>query len=143
MLFSFYDDQLYKIVVDYDARRTQGMTEADMVAAISSTYGVASISASKAARTATPYGQSDRPLTIWADNGYTVVLYRMSYQNAFRLVVSSAKLADQARVAELEAARLDRVEAPAREAERQRKQIDESRASEEEARRLNLPGFKP
>ena len=37
--FGFYDDQLFRIVVDYDRLRTEGMTEADMVGAISETYG--------------------------------------------------------------------------------------------------------
>ena len=37
--FGFYNDQLFRIVVDYDRLRTEGMTEADMVGAISETYG--------------------------------------------------------------------------------------------------------
>ena len=37
--FGFYDDQLFRIVVDYDRLRTEGMTEADMVGAFSETYG--------------------------------------------------------------------------------------------------------
>ena len=32
--FGFYNDQLFRIVVDYERLRTDGMTEADMVAAI-------------------------------------------------------------------------------------------------------------
>ena len=37
--FGFYNDQLFRIVIDYDRLRTEGMTEADMVEAISETYG--------------------------------------------------------------------------------------------------------
>lgn len=37
--FGFYDDQLFRIVVDYDRLRTEGMTEADMVMAFSESYG--------------------------------------------------------------------------------------------------------
>ena len=37
--FGFYDDQLFRIVVDYDRLRTEGMTEADMVGAISAMDG--------------------------------------------------------------------------------------------------------
>jgi hypothetical protein len=38
--FSFYNDRLFRIVVDYDRDRTEGMTDADMVEAISAVYGV-------------------------------------------------------------------------------------------------------
>ena len=36
IVFSFYNDQLSKMVVDYDHERTAGMTDADLVDAISS-----------------------------------------------------------------------------------------------------------
>src|SRR5690242_5744481 len=39
ILFSFYDDQLTQIVVDYDPEQTAGMTDADLAEAISTQYG--------------------------------------------------------------------------------------------------------
>ena len=39
LVFSFYEDQLFRIVIDYASDRTEGMTEADMVAAVSHVYG--------------------------------------------------------------------------------------------------------
>ena len=39
IVFSFYDDQLFRLVIDYDRDRTEGMTDADMIEAISSAYG--------------------------------------------------------------------------------------------------------
>ena len=39
IVFSFYADQLFKLVVDDDRDRTEGMTDADMVEAISTRYG--------------------------------------------------------------------------------------------------------
>jgi hypothetical protein len=144
MVFDFYNDQLYKIVVDYDARRTEGMSQADVVAAISSTYGVASIPGLKATRAAeVQYGEQDLALAKWGNTEYTLTLFRVSYQSAFRLLVSSTKLADLARVAGLEAVRLDTLEAPQREIARQRKEADAARTTEAEAKRVNLPGFRP
>src|SRR5690348_10017862 len=35
VLFSFYNNQLFRIVVDYNNDRTEGMTEADMIQALS------------------------------------------------------------------------------------------------------------
>src|SRR4030095_3660778 len=39
IVFSFYNDQLSKMAVDYDTDRTAGMTDADMSDAISTKYG--------------------------------------------------------------------------------------------------------
>ena len=39
IVFSFYNDQLSKMVVDYDRDRTAGMTDADVIDAISAEYG--------------------------------------------------------------------------------------------------------
>ena len=39
IVFSFYNDQLFKLAIDYDRQRTAGMTAADMAAALSETYG--------------------------------------------------------------------------------------------------------
>ena len=43
ILFSFYNRQLYKIVVTYDSTATQGLTAADMVRVFSATYGAATL----------------------------------------------------------------------------------------------------
>ncbi len=50
--FSFYNDRLFRIVVDYDRDRTEGMTDADMVEAISAVYGVSAARAAGPARVA-------------------------------------------------------------------------------------------
>jgi hypothetical protein len=47
IVFSFYDNQLSKMVVDYDHDRTDGMADADMIDAISTAYGPALKSALK------------------------------------------------------------------------------------------------
>ena len=39
IMFSFYNDQLSKMVVDYDHERTTGLTDADLIDAISVDYG--------------------------------------------------------------------------------------------------------
>ncbi len=45
VLFSFYNGQLFRMVVSYDRDRTEGLTAEDMVAAISETYGLARLRA--------------------------------------------------------------------------------------------------
>src|SRR5712692_3960831 len=41
VVFSFYDGELFRIVVDYDRYETEGLTADDFVDAISATYGPA------------------------------------------------------------------------------------------------------
>src|ERR1051326_5106201 len=41
VLLSFYNSQLFRIVANYDRYRTEGMTDEDMIDAISATYGAA------------------------------------------------------------------------------------------------------
>ena len=41
VLFSFYNDALFQMVVNYDDYRTEGLTDEDMIEAISAKYGTA------------------------------------------------------------------------------------------------------
>jgi hypothetical protein len=41
IVFSFYNDQLFRLVIAYDRQRTDGMTSGDMIEALSQTYGSA------------------------------------------------------------------------------------------------------
>jgi hypothetical protein len=68
---------------------------------------------------------------------------RVSYQNAFKLVVSSTRLAELARVAGLESVRLDAIEAPQREIARERQEAADAHTAEDKAKQVNLPAFKP
>jgi len=143
MVFSFYDDQLYKIIVDYDVRRTEGMVQADVVAAISAAYGAPSLPSKTSRTPEIRYGDADRLLATWTRPDYALTLFRVSYQNAFRLVVEATTLAARAQVARREAVRLDALEEPQREIARQREEAEAERSATEQAKRANLPAFRP
>jgi hypothetical protein len=144
MLFRFYDDQLFRVIVDYDRDRTAGMTEADMIEAITATYGLASRPLPRSGRIpAVQYGAPDKPLAIWGDTQYSITLLRVAYPETFRLVVSFTRLDNLARTASAEAVRLDASEAPQREIERQKKEADEARAAQEKAKIENKAVFRP
>jgi hypothetical protein len=144
IVFSFYKDQLFRLVIDYYQNRTEGMTDADMIEAISSTYG----SISKASlRTRVPSSQvaqeSGTSVARWGDADYSVVLYRSSYASGFRMIVTSLRLEGLARTAEARALRLDELDAPKREIARQKKEADDTRAAQEKARLANKAAFRP
>jgi hypothetical protein len=144
ILFHFVDDQLFRVVVEYDPDRTEGMTDADMVAAISQEYGAPSKAPAKApASDLVSADQTGTRLAHWGDASYSVILYRSSYAAGFRLVVASTRLEAAARAAEARAVRMDEVEAPARDVARRKKQADDARAAEEKARDKNKAAFRP
>lgn len=141
--FSFYNDRLFRIVVDYEQDRTEGMTDADMVEAVAAVYGVPAKRPSGPVRAASRIeAESGTPLARWAAD--TVVLYRTSsHRGAFRLIVTEPTLDDLARKATIQAARLDEQEAPRREVARLKKEQDDVRAAAEKARIANKKVFRP
>lgn len=143
MVFSFYDDQLFKVVVDYDRRRTEGLTAADLIDAIAVTYGPPSKPLAKASRAAQVDRVADVPLATWGDSEYSVTLLRVVYPETYKLIVASTGLETLARAAATEAVRLDTREAPQREIVRKQKEIDDALAAEQKMKTENKAVFRP
>jgi len=142
--FSFYNDQLYRVVVDYDRQRTDGMTDGDVIAAISQMYGPPVKQAAKRASTAAASFDSDAiAISRWEGADYAVGLYRAVYATTFRMIVTSPRLEALARTADAQSLRLDAREAPQRELARQKKEVDDARATQEKARTVNKATFRP
>ncbi len=145
ILFSFYNDELFRMVVNYDSDRTFGLTNDDMVRAISASYGTATQPAAKmiSFTSAQGYNESEKVVARWEDSQYSFNLFRSSSQPRFGIVVFSKRLDALARLAVVNAIRLDEREAPQREIERQKKEAQENRAAEEKARLANKANFRP
>jgi hypothetical protein len=146
--FSFYDDQLFRIVVDYAHERTEGLTRADLIEAISAIYGTPIVRTSRAAGAGRVVSRlesdSGSPVAAWGDAGHSVTLYQMStYGAAFRMILTDSRLEALARKAETQAVRLDEQEAPQREIARQKKEQVDGRAAAEKARMANKGVFRP
>ena len=145
VLFSFYNGELFRMVVSYDPDRTQGLTNDDMVGAISAAYGIPTRPAAKTITfsSAQGYNETEKVLARWEDAQYSINLFRSSYQSHFGMVVFSKRLDAIARLAIVNSIRLDQQEAPQREMERQKKEAQENRALEEKARLANKTNFRP
>jgi hypothetical protein len=146
IVFSFYNDRLFRLAVDYDKERTEGMTAADMVAALSATYGAPLKRTGRVPPRVVSRleAESGAVLARWGDAEQLVALYRSSmYGTSFRLIVTESRLDDLARKAEAQAIRLDLQEAPGREIERQNKELEDGRAAKEKARVANKAAFRP
>jgi hypothetical protein len=143
--FSFYNDQLFRVVVDYDRDRTAGLTDADMIEGISQAYGP---SAKPVAKKPSMLGIGAEPesgsvISRWEGTDYTVALYRSTYSTTFRMIVTMPRLDALARSADAQALKLDAREAPQREVARQKKEADDARTSLEKARAANKATFRP
>jgi hypothetical protein len=146
IVFSFYDDQLFRLVISYDRHRTDGLTDGDMIEAISQTYGVALLQSSSTNVPGLPTSlaaEFGRPIALWGDADYAVALYRSSFVSEFRVVVTSPRLDALAQTATAEAIRLDERDAPQREADRKQKEAEDTRTAREKARLANKATFKP
>jgi hypothetical protein len=147
--FSFYNDQLFRIVANYDRKRTEGLTDADLIEAMTTTYGAPQslppVRTTRTSHQSLQNGNTDEGQVIarWEDADSTVTLLRTRYPAEVSLVVLSKRLTALAQSAELEAARLDRLEAPRREAARLQQEADEVRVSAAKARPANKAIFKP
>ena len=139
IVFSFVDDQLFRMTVVYDRSRTSGLTNTDMIAALTDMYGAAT----SPTKTSADAVLGMTVLAEWQQADAGVVLRRSQYNEAFSLVITSWPLEAIARKAQTTALMLDAREAPAREAELARKRADEQRQAEELARTANKKVFKP
>jgi len=145
LIFSFYNDRLFQIVVDYGRDRTEGLTDGDMFDAISAVYGPRIAPARRLAGVQSQLEiESGSPVARWADVNHAVVLYHTSsYGETYRLIVTDAAVAGLARKAASQAVRLDDQEAPQREIARQKKERADARAAADKARSANKGVFKP
>jgi hypothetical protein len=142
VVFSFYNGELYRIVINYDRYEIEGLTAEDMVNAISVTYGAARPTVPvKAAQDR--YGDQQDAIARWQDPQYCFDLIRSAYGRGFSLIGVMTKLDSPAQAAMLEAKRLDDLEAPQREAVRVASEQEAARDKLEKARLLNKPRFRP
>ena len=143
--FRFYDDQLFSIVVVYEARLVEGMTSADIIDAVSTVYGPAMVTPASQPAAAIPSGSinSSTPIARWQSSDHEFTLMREVYPATFRLLGVSKQLGIAARAAEMEAVRLDKQEAPKRLAEQAAADAERKRTAADKTRATNKGEFRP
>jgi hypothetical protein len=137
---SFYNRTLYKMEVTYDSDATAGLTAADMIGAISASYGTATkVTDDVAPHSGATYGAAEPAVAQWEDGRYSVTLSRDSFLSTFQLIVVSRQLNVQAEASVVEAAKQEREDAPQNEIARGKKAADDL----ETERQTNLKAFRP
>jgi hypothetical protein len=142
--FDFYNGALARIVVGYDPVQVQGLTAEDIAEAISHVYGRPSLVSTTVVISEPGRREETRPvLARWENPEYTYSLFSAPYGSSFGIVAVSKRLDLMATVADREANRLDELEAPLREAERQKKVDQDLQAARDKARLTTKPNFRP
>ena len=147
VILRFYEGELFLITVSYDRYGTEGLTTADMIAAISATYGLATEPAAAVKSMHRGYADMEDVIAEWQDLQYRFLLILTSdgpgYGPRFRMVGVLKRLETQAHAAMLEANRLDDQEATRHDAALRANEEEAHRLKLEETRLINKPKFRP
>ena len=140
-VFSFCDDALYQIVINYDRDRMDGLTDRDIIESLASVYGEPLL---KSAKNRPAAALPDTVvLAQWDSPGSSMTLLRGSFSTDFQLVLLSKALSTRAQGAIREAGRLDAIEAPGRELEERKKEVADATAARDKVRTTNKAAFRP
>jgi hypothetical protein len=141
--FTFWNGQLYKMVVSYAGHRTTGLTPRDMIDALSAKFGVASNPGGSVTlgETASSERVEDqvKVLAHWGDEASSIELVQSPYDSNYQLLIHSKHLDAIAQAAWIEGARLDALEAP----QREKNQEQEAQNELAKSRALNKGNFRP
>jgi len=144
---TFYNDQLFRITITYDQSRTDGMTNSDVIEAVSATYGLAVVPPTPRATPHSSQSSSrNEAITIarWANGDRTLTLSRSMFPVVFRLVMVSTTLNDLAEASLAEAVSPDEAdEALQREDDRRQKELADAIVDQDRARLRNKAAFHP
>jgi len=144
VVFTFYEGQLSRMVIEYDRQRTEGLTADDFVEALAGQYGPARRPAAPLMVSVSNGSYlSDEIIASWQDSRFALTLFRPSYQSNFGLMLVERRLDNLSSQATEQAARLDAQEAPQRDKERRLAQGEEERIRLAKARETNKGAFRP
>jgi len=142
VLFTFYNGELYRILVTYNSQATKGLTAEDMVEALSTQFGVPTRPHSTISfPTNELYSSTEIVIARWEDSRYSFNLFRSSFLNtSYGLVMFSKGIDTQVRTAFAESLKQGRqAEDSAQEIARLKSEAD----SLEAARQKNKENFRP
>lgn len=144
MTFSFYNDSLYLVIVNYDRDRTEGLTNQDIIESISTTYGAPVLATARTRGTPPAEAAADSVvLAQWETADSRLTLVRGSYMPDYQLILISKSLSALARTAVRESVKLDAIEAPSRAAEQRKKEAGDAAVALHKARVANKAAFRP
>lgn len=114
VVFSFFNGNLFRMVVSYDYYRTEGLTDDEMIEILSKRYGIAERPVATMIRFSSSqiYNDQGKVIARWENSRYSCDLFRSSNQPALGMLIVSKRLDARAQAAIIEAMRLDNQETP-------------------------------
>jgi len=123
IFFSFYNGELFRILVTYDRDATHGLTAEDVVQVISTKYGTPTRPVGEISfPTNELYRSTEKVIARWEDSQYSINLVRSRFLNSFALVMFSKRLDAQAEAAIAKSLKMEGQEDPQKEIDRQGRQ---------------------
>jgi hypothetical protein len=144
VLLDFCNGELFRIVVRYRGERVEGLTEQDVVAAISTAYGQPTRPAARIiiSDLSKNWTNTEQVIARWEDASVSVNLFRVSFPSSFGLVIFSKRAAPLARAAIDKAILVERADAPRRDAAEKKTRDDVEAGTHAKARLANKAAFK-
>jgi hypothetical protein len=142
VVMTFHADRVARMVVVYERERTQGLTDADLVEALTEVYGRASL-ASTPTQPARDPSSERRTFGRWEDADTVVLLWREVYPNRVGLTITSITADRALQQAIADGERLYLSEAPQRDVDRRAAEAAAVAARDEKLRLENKKKFKP
>ena len=139
VLLSFYNSQLFRMVVDYDNQKTEGLSVHDVIEAVSARYGTATRPVPEAFLPSASFSEGVSVVAHWEDADYSLNLVQSSYGLKFGLIAFSKHLDGLAAAAIAAGVQLDQQEAP----QRQKMEEQNTQAKLEKTRLVNRVHFAP
>jgi hypothetical protein len=140
IFFSFYNGELFRILVTYDQDATHGLTAEDMVQAISTKYGTPTRPVGEISfQTNELYRSTEKVIARWEDSQYSINLVRSRFLNSFALAMFSKRLNAQAEAAIAKSLKMEGQEAPQKEIDRQKKEADDLEAARQKNQKIFHP----
>lgn len=142
IVFSFYNSKLYGMQISYDRLKTRGLSDQDLIDALSVPFGTAQRSEAEVMFTSL-YKESVKVIARWETREYSFSLVRSSYMPTYGIVGYDKRIELQALEAEVQAARADQSGAEAHETALKRTQDEDLRLEQERTRTSNKRRFEP
>ena len=142
ILFSFYNGELYRILVTYDRYVTEGIPAEDMVRTMSAKYGTVTRPTAEInfpTNETGEYGPTEKVIVRWEDSQYSFNLFRSPLSNTFGLVMFSKRLEAEAEAAIAKSLKLEGQEDPQKVVARVKKEADDLETSRQKTIKAFLP----
>jgi hypothetical protein len=140
VVFSFYNGELYRMLVTYDSDAVKGLTNEDMIQILSARYGTATRPAAEVNfPTNDAYRSTEKVIARWEDPQYSLNLFRSDIPDTFAVVMFAKQPDAQAAAAIAESTKLELQEAPQIEAAR----VKQVAVDLEVERQKNIKALRP